>query len=101
MVQYRRYYVSELIVSERVLPTRGGDLVVVKRENSDDLDWELVHRTTERVTVDQLPYHLQIRGPEATFAGDAVLVRSDGISHVFRGVGELVGFSADLFDAEV
>ncbi len=97
-MQHRRFYVSELIISERVLASRGGDLIVVRRENSDDLDWELIHRTLERVSIEQLPYHLQIQSPEGRFAGDAVLVRSDGISHVFRGAGDLVGFTDEFFD---
>lgn len=97
-MQHRQFYVTELIITDRVLPSRGGDLIVVKRENAGYLDWEVVHRTTERVTILNEPYHLQIQGPEGTFAGDAVLVRTDGISHVFRGTGHLVGFTNELFD---
>lgn len=88
---------TELIISERVLPSRGGDLIVVRRDNAEYLDWELVHKTNERVTVIEQPYHLQIHSPEGRFAGDAVLVRSDGISHVFRGAGNLAGFLEEHF----
>lgn len=97
-MQHRQYFITELIISERVLPSRGGDLMVVRRENSEFLDWEVVHRTTEHVTVIEQPYHLHIHSPEGRFAGDAILVRTDGISHVFRGVGDLVGFFDEFFD---
>lgn len=97
-MQYRRFYITELIISQRVLPSRGGDLIVVSRENAEYLDWEIVHKTHERVTVIEQPYHLQMHSSEGRFAGDAILVRSDGISHVFRGAGDLVGFSSEMFD---
>lgn len=35
--------------------------------------------------------------PEGNFAGSALLVRSDGSAHVFRGAGELDGFTDELF----
>lgn len=68
--------------------------MVAKRSNSETIDWELVHRTNEIVTLVQAPYDLVMRGPEGSLSGTAVLVRSDGRSHVFRGAGELSGFGS-------
>ena len=93
-MQHYRFVIDSLIASGRRLPTTGGDLMVAKRSNSDMIDWELVHRTSEIVTLVQAPYVLQMDGPEGPLSGPAVLVRSDGRSHVFRGAGELDGFGS-------
>lgn len=91
-MQHRRYLISELRADGSTIPSTGGDLLVACRDNSQDLDWELVHRSSEPVRLDQAPYHLEMHGVEGHFSGPAVLVRSDGRSHVFRGAGDLDGF---------
>lgn len=68
--------------------------MVAQRSNSGSIDWELIHRTSEIVTLVQAPYDLEMNGPEGLLSGPAVLVRSDGLSHVFRGAGELRGFGS-------
>jgi len=65
---------------------------VAARDETPDLDWELIHRSSKRHPLKQEPYDLEMEGPEGSFAGPAILVRSDGLSHVFRGVGTLQGF---------
>ncbi len=62
------------------------------------LDWELVHQSSEDVHIEQAAYTVHLGSPEGDFAGSALLVRSDGRSHVFRGAGDLEGFSEDQFD---
>lgn len=62
------------------------------KDQTDDLDWELVHRSSERWLLPPEPYDLDMAGPGGRFVGPAILVRSDGHSHVFRGVGRLEGF---------
>ena len=91
-VRHRRYYIQTLSASGRAVPSTGGDLVVASKDQTGDLDWELVHRSSERYLIRQEPYDLEMSGPEGTFCGPAILVRSDGRSHVFRGVGRLEGF---------
>jgi len=91
-MQHYRFVIDALIASGRRLPTAGGDLMVAQRSNSGTIDWELIHKTSEIVTLVQAPYQLQMNGPEGKLSGPAVLVRSDGRSHVFRGAGELDGF---------
>ncbi len=76
------------------MPSRGGDLIIAARDETTDIDWELIHRSSKRHVIKQEPYDLEMKGPEGSFAGPAILVRSDGLSHVFRGVGTLEGFDA-------
>jgi hypothetical protein len=91
-VRHRRYLISDLRADGAPIPSAGGDLVVARHEGADELDWELVHRSTEPVQLDQALYHLVMEGAEGILSGPAFLVRSDGRSHVFRGAGELEGF---------
>jgi hypothetical protein len=96
-MRHRRYYIQTLSTSGRAVPSTGGDLVVAAKEQTGDIDWELIHRSSERYVIKQEPYDLEMVGPDGTFSGPAILVRSDGRSHVFRGVGKLDGFSVADF----
>ena len=94
-MRHRRYLIQSLWTSGLPVPTTGGDLLVAAKDQTDDLDWELVHRSSEDVPLRKEPYDLDMVGPDGRFAGPAILVRSDGRSHVFRGVGHLQGFDPD------
>jgi hypothetical protein len=94
-VKHRRYYIESLWTSGRSVPSTGGDLVVAAKDQTDDIDWELVHRSSEDWPLRKEPYDLDMIGPEGRFSGPAILVRSDGRAHVFRGVGTLDGVSPD------
>lgn len=98
MVQHRQFYVDDLTASGIEFPPSGGTLLVVRREESPDLDWELVLQTREQIRVEQAPYDLLMSGPEGSFSGPAILVRSDDTSHVFRGAGALGGFAEQDFE---
>jgi hypothetical protein len=91
-MRHRRYFIESLWTSGLSMPSTGGDLIIAAKEQTGDLDWELIHRSSERVDLRTEPYDLDMVGPEGRFAGPAILVRSDGRSHVFRGVGTLEGF---------
>lgn len=91
-MRHRRYLITELRADGTDIPSTGGDLLVARKDGDDSLDWELVHRSSEPVRLDQAPYELEMVGVEGTFRGPAILVRSDGRSHVFRGAGPLDGF---------
>ena len=84
------FFVRSLWVSGIAVPTHGGDLVVVVRQ-SGEFDWELVYTSSRVWQVTPSVYDLDMHGPEGEFTGSAVLVRSDGRSHVFRGSGALSG----------
>lgn len=94
-MRHRRFYIQSLSVSGRTAPEVGGDLLVASRDGTPDLDWELIYRSSRRWQLEQAPYDLEMEGPEGRFEGPAILVRSDGRSHVFRGVGDLDGFGPD------
>jgi hypothetical protein len=95
---HRRYYIQSLRTSGLPVPEVGGDLLVAVTEQSDDIDWELIYRSSENWRLRPEPYDLEMEGPEGRFGGPAILVRSDGRSHVFRGVGTLEGFDPAAFN---
>lgn len=91
-MQHRSFFITELTLSGRIIEGRGGDLLVARRDGEPALDWELVFQTEEPTDIEQSPYRLLMDGPEGELSGPAILVRSDGTSHVFRGAGDLTGF---------
>ncbi len=97
-MRHRRYYIQSLWTSGVSVHEVGGDLIVASSEANNDLDWELIYRSSENHRLPQAPYDLEMVGPEGRFGGPAILVRSDGRSHVFRGVGTLEGFDPSAFD---
>lgn len=94
-MRHRRYFIESLWTSGLSVPSRGGDLIIAAKDQTEDIDWELIHRSSKKWPLRKEPYDLDMVGPEGSFAGPAILVRSDGISHVFRGVGTLEGFDLD------
>ena len=99
-MRHRRYYIQSLRASGLPVPERGGDLLVASNEENSDIDWELIYRSGEPHRLRQEPYDLEMVGPEGRFLGPAILVRSDGQSHVFRGVGTLDGFDPSAFNPD-
>ncbi len=97
-MDYCRIFVDGLVASGRVFPPCGGYLLVVRRPESPQLDWELVLRTQEAVQIEPSPYDLVITGPDDEVSGSAILVRSDGRTHVFRGAGEPTGVDTSAWD---
>lgn len=98
-MRHRRYYIKSLWTSGLSVPEVGGDLVIATNGSSDDVDWELIYRSSDYWRLRPEPYDLEMVGPEGRFVGPAILVRSDGRSHVFRGVGTLEGFDPALLAA--
>ena len=75
------------------VPLLSADLVVVRRPETDRLDWECVAFTLLMDPFPQEPVFLEmVDGVESrTLSGDALVVRSDQNRHVFRGGGDLSG----------
>ena len=75
------------------VPLLSADLVVVRRPETDRLDWECVAFTLLMDPFPQEPVFLEmvdvVEG--RTLSGDALVVRSDQNRHVFRGGGDLSG----------
>ena len=90
-MNHEQFTVTSLTVNGRDLPLRYGHLVVVQNSNAADEDWECVAASSDDVELALAPYALDVTTTEGTaLRGDAVVVRSDGRSHVFRGVGSLL-----------
>lgn len=99
-MRHCRYSIRSLRTSGVPVPELGGDLVVAAIEANRDIDWELIYRSSKNWSLRPEPYDLEMVGPEGTFGGPAILVRSDGRSHVFRGIGALEGFDQAAFEPQ-
>ena len=84
-------------VDDTELPLLTADLVVVRRTESTDLDWECVAISRPGPPLPLAPVRLEMDDllSGRRFTGDAVVVRSDDRRHVFRGGGTIVGITAD------
>ncbi len=75
------------------VPLLSADLVVVRRPETDRLDWECVAFTLLMDPFPQEPVFLEMVDvvESRTLSGDALVVRSDQNRHVFRGGDDLSG----------
>jgi len=80
-------------VNGEEVPLLSADLVVVRRPETDRLDWECVAFTLLMDPFPQEPVFLEMVDvvESRTLSGDALVVRSDQNRHVFRGGGDLSG----------
>jgi hypothetical protein len=94
-VRHARFTLTQVHVDDVELPLMQADLVVVRREETDALDWELVATTLATSALAQAPCRLTMAVLEDSrvLRGDALVVRSDAQRHVFRGAGELAGLT--------
>ena len=98
-MEHARFSIATLHVDGAELPLMYADLVVVRHEGNDELDWECVAASLPVPAYEREPRHLAMVVLEdgRTLSGDAVVVRSDDQRHVFRGMGPLDG----LHDTDV
>jgi len=92
-VRHAQFTIATLHVGDTELPLMYADLVVVRHDGNDELDWECVAATLPISAYEREPQHLTmvVLADGRTLRGDAVVVRSDDQRHVFRGVGVLEG----------
>lgn len=92
-MRHARFTLAQLHVDDAELPLMTADLLVVRREESDDLDWEVVSTTLPVTALPQAPCRLVMSVLEdgRLLRGPALVVRSDERRHVFRGAGDLEG----------
>ena len=97
-MRHAHFTLAQVHVDDLELPLMTADLLVVRREETADLDWELVATTLVTAALDQAPCRLvmSVLDDGRLLRGDALVVRSDEQRHVFRGAGELEG----LVDAD-
>lgn len=86
-----------MTVNGEELPLLSADLVVVRRPETDRLDWECVAFTLLMDPFPQEPVTLEMVDvvESRTLSGVALVVRSDRNRHVFRGGSELSGLTAE------
>jgi hypothetical protein len=82
-----------MTVNGEEVPLLSADLVVVRRPETDRLDWECVAFTLLMDPFPQEPVFLEMIDvvESRTLSGNALVVRSDQNRHVFRGGGDLSG----------
>jgi len=94
-VRHKRFPINALVVGGREISVRYCDLLVATNDESAEPDWECLASSNDEVQLAQAPYALELRSGSRAFVGDAILVRSDGLAHVFRGIGTLDGLVDD------
>ncbi|MCG9477295.1 MAG: hypothetical protein K9H34_04845 [Actinomycetia bacterium] len=84
---------ESMTVNGEEVPLLSADLVVVRRPETDRLDWECIAFTLLMDPFPQEPVFLEMVDvvESRTLSGDALVVRSDQNRHVFRGGGDLSG----------
>ena len=84
---------ESMTVNGEEVPLLSADLVVVRRPETDRIDWECVAFTLLMDPFPQEPVFLEMVDvvESRTLSGDALVVRSDQNRHVFRGGGDLSG----------
>lgn len=85
--------IATVVVDDIDIPLLSADLVVVRREETEALDWECVAISLPTQPFPQSPCRLVMTElVEGTVLhGHALVVRSDEQRHVFRGAGRLSG----------
>ena len=97
-MRHKRFGIDGLVVDGRELPLRYCDLLVALNDASADVDWECLASTHDEIRLEQGTYPLVLRSAGRSFDGNAILVRSDGVAHVFRGAGPLTGVTEAELD---
>ena len=102
-MRHARFTLAQVHVDDSELTLLQADLLVVRRDETEALDWELVATTIPSPPLPQAPCRLAmtVLDDGRLLRGDALVVRSDDQRHVFRGAGELQGLvAADGLDAD-
>ncbi|CAB4345992.1 MAG: hypothetical protein F2947_07905 [Actinobacteria bacterium] len=88
---------ESMTVNGEDVPLLSADLVVVRRTETDRLDWECIAFTLLVEPFPQEPCFLEMVDvvESRTLSGPALVVRSDHNRHVFRGGGELSGLTTE------
>ena len=88
---------ESMTVNGEEVPLLSADLVVVRRPETDRLDWECIAFTLLMDPFPQEPCFLEMVDvvDSRPLSGHALVVRSDHNRHVFRGGGELSGLTAE------
>jgi hypothetical protein len=91
------FTLATLHVDDVEVPLMLADLVVVRRDESTQIDWEVVATSLPVIPYPQAVCRLVMSNlvDGRLLSGDALVVRSDEQRHVFRGGGELIGLRVE------
>lgn len=94
-MQSINFTIATMWVDDAELPLMSADLVVVRRDENERIDWECVAITVPTSPLPQTPCRLVMDDllTGRQLHGDALVVRSDEQRHVFRGAGDLGGLN--------
>lgn len=89
------FTLANVFIDDAELPLMSADLIVVRRPESRDLDWECVAITLPIVPLPLTPVRIVMDDLASgrQFDGTAVVVRSDEQRHVFRSGSHLTGLA--------
>lgn len=87
------FTLATLHVDDVEMELLSADLLVVQREETVELDWELIATSLPTSPFDAGTYRLVMAEllDGRVLSGEAIMVRSDTQRHVFRGRGNLSG----------
>jgi hypothetical protein len=89
------FSIASMWVDDAELPLMSADLVVVRRAETEQIDWECVAITVPMAPLPQSPCRLVMDDllTGRQLHGEALVVRSDDQRHVFRGGSALGGLN--------
>ena len=102
-MRHARFTLAQVPVDDVELPLMQADILGVRRDETENLDWDLVTTTLPTASLPQAPCRLvmAVLDDGRVLRGPALVVRSDDQRHVFRGAGQLDGLVvADGLDHE-
>ena len=92
-MRHKRFRFGHMRLNGIPVNVRYGDLLVAQNDCNEQIDWEVVVKTTDRLTLEPSAYDVHVETSEdRQLWGAGVLVRTEGRAHVFRGGGTLDGF---------
>lgn len=99
-MQAVNFTLESVWVNDNELTLMSADLVVVRRAESTDEDWECVAISVPGAAFELAPCQLRMTDllTQQEFSGSALVVRSDEQRHVFRGAGPLAGCETIRFN---
>jgi hypothetical protein len=95
-MESKRFDIATIEVNGADVRIKYADLLVVRKDNTAELDWELVVVPFDGAPLESGAHHVEVVTLEGrSIGGDAIHVRSIDGTHVLRGAGPLAGLADD------
>ncbi|MDH3708003.1 MAG: hypothetical protein OES57_18210 [Acidimicrobiia bacterium] len=93
-LRHVRYLLRSLTLNGVPVSVGTGTLVAARPVGAEAIDWEIVVSSSTPLELEQAVYDIDTcTTQDRALRGSALLVRTDGRSHVFRGAAELDGLT--------